>query len=292
MQAFFTKHGDRPTLERLPRKNTAARASIDKQAARKIAAKAKKPKPAAAVASVKNRAASVTDWTSAEDAKLRKLVERHGAGSWSTKVEQLGATRSENSVRSRWHMYLKPNAPFATTPRQNGLSTAGLGNFKKTAFCKKKTAAMPPPAKKPAAAKAPKARSSAASGASSGVLISPRASKDANDGEEELKAASAVALDVSASPCSAAPLAKEWTSLPKKVRDQYVANMLPEMAEPMGETTVTQAAATGGKKRKAIGTVYMVQRSDTAPLPPVPPPTEESAAAARASPAATAAAHE
>ena len=53
----------------------------------------------------------------------------------STKVEKMGANRSENAVRSRWHMYLRPDAPFASTPRPSthGSIAAGSAAMRKAA---------------------------------------------------------------------------------------------------------------------------------------------------------------
>ena len=72
----------------------------------------------AAVAAAPNAGgATQQGWTSAEDTKLRKLVQRYGAVAWATKAKQLGGNRSENAVRSRWHMYLRPDGATAASTK-------------------------------------------------------------------------------------------------------------------------------------------------------------------------------
>ena len=63
-------------------------------------------------------------------------------------------------------------------------------------------------------------------------VVSPRASANANDGEEELKAASAVVLDASTTSLRSPPvaLAREWTSLPKKVRRSRIRRLIDPVA--------------------------------------------------------------
>jgi hypothetical protein len=76
------------------------------------------------------------------------------------------------------------------------------------------------------------------------------------------------------------PLAREWLALPRKVRETMLANQ-PETAEPTAttdaqteiETRAAAAVAAGPHRGGGSGGAWsLVQRADTAPLPPLPPP--------------------
>ena len=207
-------------------------------------------------------------WTSAEDAQLRALVQRHGACRWATKVKQLGGHRSENAVRSRWHVYLRPDAPCSLTPSRSAATEA--------------RGARAEPAEKNATSKKtvhPKPVQSVARGAMSNTSHTysylPRASFFAEDGEEELTTAVAVAIEPTAKAATTGaaasgsaistlgpPLAREWISLPKRARETMLANQ-PEAVEPLGDPATAAALP---------GVCTSVARSDTGPLPPMPPP--------------------
>ena len=227
---------------------------------------------AAAAAAAAPAAGGVTaqqGWTSAEDTKLRKLVQRYGAVAWATKAKQLGGNRSENAVRSRWHMYLRPDGATAASTK--------LG----------------PPRAVARASTATRKATSAPAGAVGGAHRSsrtysrlPQASFFAEDGEEELTAAVAVVIEpsaaasaasgnslslkrgssgdtsgratVSASPAPPPPLARDWHKLPKETKKMLLNH--PEAVEPTGPAEA------------ADGVCAFVQRSDSAPLPPFPPP--------------------
>lgn len=250
-----------------PPKDASAKAPV---AASKAVSKARGNSRAATGATRRGVTDSMASgWTSAEDAQLRALVHRHGACRWADKVKQLGGHRSENAVRSRWHIYLRPDAPCSLTPSSSAATEA--------------RAARAAPAEKNDTSKHtvhPKPVQSIGRGAISNTSRTysylPQASYFAEDGEEELTAAVAVAIEPPAKAATTGaaasgsaistlgpPLAREWTSLPKKARETMLANQ-PEAAEPLRDPATAAAALPG--------VCTPVARSDTGPLPPMPPP--------------------
>ena len=249
---------------------------------------------AAAAAAPNAGGATQQGWTSAEDTKLRKLVQRHGAAAWATKAKQLGGRRTGAAVRSRWQMHLRPNAPFAATPRSHGATA------KSTAIRPSSGATRASATKTKATTDTPAASASTDGSHSRGCSYLPPASFFAEDGEEELTTAVAVVVEPaaaaaaaaapptrgnksgddrpsasasaagSASSAAAAPLAREWHALPKKVKEILLSQ--PEAAEPTGPHS---------------GTCSFVQRADGAQLPPLPPPPQAARGGAAAAANAT-----
>ena len=231
-------------------------------AARKVGAKARGNSRTAIAATPSTASSMGSGWTSAEDARLCSLVQRHGACRWATKVKQLGGHRSENAVRSRWHIYLRPHAP-SSTQSSSAAARAKLPSSLQL---------------KPGQPSSSSVRRAAASNASCTHPYLPRASYFAEDGEEELTAAVAVVIKPSAQTKNATnatvasasaissrgpPLAREWNGLSKKTRELMLVNQ-PEAVEPL---TDPAAASTS-----LSSMCTFVARSDTAPLPPTPPP--------------------